>query len=754
MSEPTNFRQKLNTLAEKTGLALVLVNEKEVVSETHNNSVCRTFLSSPKFAGACAEFCGRAFERANAVNKEINYRCHAGLKCLAMPFEDKKTVAIVGRAFLSIGDYKDLTERLRNGDLRELDGESCLENVLWADSPADLERTASKFLDLKEDFLSVQTKNTIEQTESGKEVEPKVEIPELEIAEVVQLKSEITEVTPPIVENKQENLSPIETQTEIKPEIGKKEEVLPIAESATEIPQAYSGKVQDLTETVSPVQVKEQIQAENKPPVETLKEPENLTATKIENKVAPQSIVNKTPFADSLEKTAQPKAEKTKPQPIPQTKDEPFRTEGKSLTEIIKLWREKQDAERKNSILNDLPTVIIKKSNGETTEMQGGKPVNSENIRTEIIEKVIHPVSQPEEKKPEIKIPPPETQISENRSKQQIKAELAEISSETGNLIGAVFQHNFKDACIEAMLFLKVEHNLSALAWLERRDKKLETIATLGTFKTPQMQIGLEVTDSRLLKVIEQETSLRLQARLSKNTEAETQFIELFPLAVGNEIKGALVVGEKLGDETKRRELSRFCRQIAVPFEVLRLRQELKNRAEQTEKLKIEAKEYELASITDDLTGLLNKRYIKERLEEEVKRSARHEYPMCFMMLDVDNFKKFNDDFGHPVGDQILRETAKNLKSALRGADVAARYGGEEFCILLPQTTIREATAVAERIRRKVENTNFPQRQVTISIGVVGFSEKYATSETLIKAADDALYQAKANGRNNVQLAK
>lgn len=167
--------------------------------------------------------------------------------------------------------------------------------------------------------------------------------------------------------------------------------------------------------------------------------------------------------------------------------------------------------------------------------------------------------------------------------------------------------------------------------------------------------------------------------------------------------------------------------------------------------LKEMAGEFEQLSVTDALTGLLNRRYIEERLMEEIKRSNRHGFPMSFMMLDVDEFKSYNDQFGHPAGDEALKMVGHIIRETLRGADVAARYGGEEFAILLPQTISEEALAIAGRIRANIEETVFPHRRVTLSIGVASCSAELCLAENIVSAADKALYHAKRTGRNRVQ---
>jgi len=168
--------------------------------------------------------------------------------------------------------------------------------------------------------------------------------------------------------------------------------------------------------------------------------------------------------------------------------------------------------------------------------------------------------------------------------------------------------------------------------------------------------------------------------------------------------------------------------------------------------LKKKASEFERLSLVDDLTGLLNRRYLEQRLAEEIERSNRYGFPLSFMMIDVDDFKSYNDNFSHPAGDNALQIIGKSLKQTTRGADVAARYGGDEFSVLLPQTTTDEAEIIARRIRKKIEETEFPQRKITISVGIASYTQLICTTQKIIAAADAALYEAKRKGRNNVQV--
>jgi diguanylate cyclase (GGDEF)-like protein len=163
--------------------------------------------------------------------------------------------------------------------------------------------------------------------------------------------------------------------------------------------------------------------------------------------------------------------------------------------------------------------------------------------------------------------------------------------------------------------------------------------------------------------------------------------------------------------------------------------------------------ELQRLSVTDGLTGLSNHRSMMQRLNEEALRSTRHKHVFSVIMADVDHFKAYNDTFGHPAGDEILKRVAALLRESTRTIDCAARYGGEEFAVVLPETDIAGAFEVAERFRRRVETEPFPLREITLSIGVAEFPKDADKPESVIAAADKALYQAKREGRNRVMQA-
>ena len=170
--------------------------------------------------------------------------------------------------------------------------------------------------------------------------------------------------------------------------------------------------------------------------------------------------------------------------------------------------------------------------------------------------------------------------------------------------------------------------------------------------------------------------------------------------------------------------------------------------------------ELERLSVTDELTGLANRRRLAAELEREALRSERSGRSFAVLMLDVDRFKDFNDTFGHPAGDAVLKRLARVLRDNAREMDTVARYGGEEFLLILPETDAATAALVAERIRTSAESDRFTpdsagaEVNVTLSIGYALFPAHASTHEALVEAADRALYRSKQAGRNRVTAAE
>lgn len=274
--------------------------------------------------------------------------------------------------------------------------------------------------------------------------------------------------------------------------------------------------------------------------------------------------------------------------------------------------------------------------------------------------------------------------------------------------------------------------------------------ATPGAEDTPRRMgegISGRVLESGKAMVVDNLETAGLTPAPAERKYRTKSFIS-YPISMSGRKIGVLNVADKIAgakfDDVDLSLLEIIGPQIAVALES----------AEWQER----ALQFQLMSITDPLTGLLNRRYLEERLTDELNRSQRYDYSMSCLMIDIDDFKNYNDRNGHQAGDVALKVTAHALKSALRSADVACRYGGEEFCILLPQTSLSEAGVIAERMRQRVAEKEYafgksqPLGTVTVSIGISTFAKYIDTGEKVIAAADRALYNAKAQGKNRIEF--
>jgi diguanylate cyclase (GGDEF)-like protein len=157
---------------------------------------------------------------------------------------------------------------------------------------------------------------------------------------------------------------------------------------------------------------------------------------------------------------------------------------------------------------------------------------------------------------------------------------------------------------------------------------------------------------------------------------------------------------------------------------------------------------------TDKLTGIYNRRHFETSLELEIQRARRYGAPLALLMIDVDNFKRLNDSYGHLVGDRMLYRLARECESCLRTSDVFCRYGGDEFVIIAPETSAQAAVAMARRMRQNIDGVSTDQSfgPLAISIGITVWEDNFKTNDDFIAAADSALYRAKSAGRNREYL--
>ncbi|MCX7625817.1 MAG: GGDEF domain-containing protein [Candidatus Sumerlaeaceae bacterium] len=184
--------------------------------------------------------------------------------------------------------------------------------------------------------------------------------------------------------------------------------------------------------------------------------------------------------------------------------------------------------------------------------------------------------------------------------------------------------------------------------------------------------------------------------------------------------------------------------------ELVTLQRELAKRNAELERLR---RELEVQAITDPLTGVLNRRGLTLYCDREIERARRANMPLSIVMLDLDKFKSVNDTYGHHVGDEVLVETARRISLTIRRIDLLARYGGEEFLIVFPETTLKQALGITERIRKKIAEP-FPTSAgdvfITVSAGIASAKGAAIDFPRLVQEADNFLFEAKAGGRNRV----
>jgi len=214
------------------------------------------------------------------------------------------------------------------------------------------------------------------------------------------------------------------------------------------------------------------------------------------------------------------------------------------------------------------------------------------------------------------------------------------------------------------------------------------------------------------------------------------------PMVYHERFVGALMVrsadATRLWEETEVLLLRTVADQVAVAVNHARLFAQVQQQA-----------------LTDALTGCFNRRSFEMQLEREVRIAMRQRQPLSVVLLDIDHFKRVNDTYGHDAGDAALRYVAGMLREELRGVDTAARYGGEEFVVVLPQAGTEGAVVVAERLRERLAGMEVPGvGRITASFGVATYPLHGSGREEMVKAADRALYEAKAGGRNQVRVAE
>ncbi len=252
---------------------------------------------------------------------------------------------------------------------------------------------------------------------------------------------------------------------------------------------------------------------------------------------------------------------------------------------------------------------------------------------------------------------------------------------------------------------------------------------------------GLVATEGKTLIISDTKTDSRYLHYKGEKKE-DGSFMSV-PMMASNTVVGVLNLSRSQPGAFSPMDvpfLESIANQIAVAFERLRLYMKVKE-----------------LSVTDELTGIYNRRHFQQVLRMEWKRATRFQRPLSVMMIDVDHFKKFNDTYGHLMGDLALKNLTRILVENIREVDTLARFGGEEFVVLLADTALNDALGVAEKLRHLVEVKSARTLEkggsgipLTVSVGMASYPHHASSEEELINLADQALYKAKAMGRNQV----
>ncbi len=285
------------------------------------------------------------------------------------------------------------------------------------------------------------------------------------------------------------------------------------------------------------------------------------------------------------------------------------------------------------------------------------------------------------------------------------------------------------------------EGQSGCLAIMHAPDPHLEAVAHWGD-ETVKSRFSLEdcwaLRRGQLHEVSDPRTDLLCQHFVQ---QPQAGYL-CVPLIVKSGTTGVLCLtgasGKAKGSITRQQLAVAVGETIKLSLYNLKLREELREQA-----------------IQDPLTGLCNRRYLEENLGRELHRARRGNSPLCVVMLDLDNFKPFNDSFGHDAGDSMLREMAQVLSEKLRKSDIACRYGGDEFVLVLPDSSLADAQRRVEQIRLMVAEKQMRHGasrpdKITVSAGIVGAPEHGSTAAELLQAADSAMYAAKQAGRDRV----
>ncbi len=744
---PHGWAEVQDTLASSSGLALLLVEGRQppAPAVSNNNSICHAFQSSPAHAHLCQPDCGEAFFRAQEAGRAVQYRCHAGLHCFTAPVEivgGRQSAVIGGRAFLRVADYRALAERIREGDLADLLSADLFGNVIFA-SRQDLDELAARVSQSAEAFAASHRSRTTEAPagkRKGAQARPTIGADGID-GELV--------VNPP-----DEPASAAMTNGNYKTEPTAE----PTAARAGRAPEQASGTSAGAGVTAVPSGAAADA-------VTASVVAEVTDAADADEAHTPSSRAVQS--GGTLEETCRKAVRTLKEDYGVESLALLLRTDDSFYATCVTGMFERRPP--RVALKPKEIKLLLAATKGDSLAVPAGGRTSSKH--EEAVE--LFPLIVGDEIKGALLVG--DADLSEDQRRAlaafcrdiSMPLELSRLREELERRVRAATQLRAftevvnsarpEDAYSTILRYsaelLKAERG--SLQLFDERAGELSVKAAVGpradVTRETRVRLGEGVAGTVLREgrpaVVRDVSKVAGWHPASSERSYKTKSFISYPIVVGGRKVGVLNVTDKAGggayDEFDLGLLDMIAPQMALALD----RIEWHSKATQ----------FQLLSITDPLTGLVNRRYLEERLQEELERSKRHRFSMSFMMLDIDDFKAYNDAHGHQAGDLALEMTAQCLKTALRSADVAARYGGEEFSILLPQTGLAEARTIGERIRRRIERTQFPHGQkqptgaVTVSIGVSTFGAELDTPAEIIYAADQALYAAKAHGKNCIE---
>ena len=676
----------LDRVASETGVALVVLDaDGRQAAAANNNSICRLLYDSKEFGPACARDCGSAFRRVFSAGKAIEFECHAGLHCRAVPVVEKrkKYVVIIGRTFLKAENYRKATERAISGEWKQFKPTEFFENILISGSRTGIDKASARIEALAARRAAAEPKEILEMPEpAGQEPHKTPEI---------TIRPESTALSKSAAKHYPE-----------EKESGRVE----AAEAA-----AWRSLFGSLMKLNYPAAVEAFLEF-----VSHHFSLESVVWFDIKNCEFHPALAIGRLRGRHLKLGIKPS-------------DRRLQDYVGSERAYKLLERPGKEPAAAGGILNVFPVTV-------GGEIRGALAIEGELPKIETVRRISRLAQAAA----------PQLEILRLRDEVARRDWLARSVRQFNESLKRIDADDFWTHVTQVSAELLQAERASLLVKKEGTDK-LQARAAIGARVNliAEPEVGGRISKTALEKgtpiVVSDITGTPL-GRAPIDWNYRTQSFISYPIVIGERRLAVLnftdkATGETFG-ETDLELLNAIAPQIAVAID--------------RTALKSKAGEFEQLSVTDPLTGLLNRRYLQNRLAEELNRSKRHRFPMTLMMIDVDRFKSYNDTFGHPAGDEALRIVAGILKENLRGADVAARYGGEEFAVLLPQTTVEEAVQIAERIRRQIERCSFPHRRVTASIGIASSGPDISTPDDLIWAADRALYQAKELGRNMVRV--